>query len=116
MDKVTMEAGAAKRPTKARRTGPNGFDRGSLEKAKAAAHAAIEEAWPQFQAAIHETGGDESASIAVALRYKPGKDGKKKSVPPRVEVVGKASLPTNREVFEARDSGGQLVFSSWDLA
>lgn len=110
MTETTAEGVQVQRP-RGRRNGR--ADPESLERAKTAAHEAIEEVWTQFQAAIHETSGEEPASITVALRYKPGKETERTSTPPRVEVVGKASLPTNKQTFAARDSGGQLVFSAW---
>lgn len=84
-----------------------------LAKAQASAELALAEAWPQFEKAIHETGGCEPAGITISVRYKPGKESETKSVPPTVEVVGRVAIPTNRARFEARDSGGQLHLSGW---
>jgi hypothetical protein len=113
MTEATNEPRPGGRKAKPARGNGRATDPEALEKAKQAAHGALEQAWPLFEAAIHETGSAEPASMAVVLRFKPERVTKKKTIPARVEVVGKASLPTERQVFEARDSGGQLVFSTW---
>jgi hypothetical protein len=87
----------------------------ALAKAKEAAVLAIEECWPDFERAIHETGADEAASITVSIQFKPGKETETSSKPARVEVVGKRTLPTTRSKFDARSDGGQLTFSALEI-
>lgn len=86
-------------------------DEESLSKAIDGAKACLEEQWTRFQQAIHETGGDQAVGITVSLKFKPGKDSAQRSRPPQVRIESKANLPSLRRVFEARDSGGQLVLS-----
>lgn len=101
-------AGAEPAKGRGRKNGVHS-DEDSVGKAIDAAKACVEEQWSRFQNAIHETLGDQAVSITVSLKYRPGKDSAKKSRPPQVRVECKANLPTLRRVFEARDSGGQLV-------
>lgn len=82
-------------------------------KAKDAMGKALEECWEKFEHAIHETASSETAGVTISVRFKPEKVGKKKSVPPRLDVFGKMNLPSNKASFTARDSGGQLSLTNW---
>jgi len=81
----------------------------SLDKAVQGAQRCLEEQWERFEKAIHETSCEQPVSITIAVRFRPGKESKRKSRPPQIRIESKSSLPTVRRVFSARDSGGQIV-------